>query len=425
MNLSKLVATGIAVAALALPAASKAEDKPGEFKIPGTDSTLKLYGYVQLDTTFDFNGRDPNVEGDDYATILATVPLNSSAEAKIKDKQLYLTARTSRFGIQTNTPTGVGPVTVKLEGDFNTGNILQGQNFTNSMIFRLRHGYGQIDTKAGSFLVGQTWTNFIDLASYPDVVDFNGPGSLALIRQPQFRYTATLAPNISLAVAAENAPGIDDNDYAIDLGALGAPNIGPGRTIQTIPDFTAALSASGGWGTASVRGVTRQVKRADSATDPTRTYSKQGYGGQVAGAFKLGGDTVVAMGVYGSGLGRYLLNSALTVGSRGMIDVNGNTDLVAVESGAYHVGYTHVWNPMFRSNLVWSQTFVQNPKEKGIDFSNSGTNRRMDQVFVNTFWTVAKTVEFGLEYEWGRRIQYNDLEGRMNRVTGTFHYNFF
>ena len=106
MNLSKLVATGFAVAALAVPAASKAQDaKPGEFKIPGTETSLKLYGYVQLDTTFDFSGRDPNVEGNDWAIHIPNVPLNNSPEAKIKNNQLYMTARTSRFGIQTNTPT--------------------------------------------------------------------------------------------------------------------------------------------------------------------------------------------------------------------------------------------------------------------------------------------------------------------------------
>ena len=416
MNLSKLVATSFAVAALAVPAASKAQEaKPGEFKIPGTDSTLKLYGYVQLDTTFDFSGRDPNVEGNDWAIHTANVPLNSSNEAALKKNQLYLTARTSRFGIQTNTPTGIGPVTVKLEGDFNSPNLESGQTFTNSVLFRLRHAYGNIDTAAGSFLVGQTWSNFLDLATYPDVVDFNGPGSIALIRQPMIKYTAALAPGMSLAIAAENAPGTDGNDF----GSLDAQTL-----IQTLPDFSANLGLSGKWGSASIRGVTTRRVQLDGATvsASTKQLTKQGFGGAASGAFKLGADTLVAHGVYGWGISRYIFNVGL---STGPVAVGANGDLENIPAGAYHVGYTHVWNPMFRSNLVWSQTFIQNPDTNGVNFAGSSTNKRIDQAFVNTFWTVTKTVEFGLEYAWGRRVQWNDAEGRQNRVTGTFHYNFF
>jgi hypothetical protein len=416
MTFSKLVATSFAVAALAVPAASRAQDaKPGEFKIPGTESTIKFYGYVQLDTTFDFNGRN-SPEEVDYATVISTVPLQNSREAKVGDKQLYLTARTSRFGVQTNTPTGIGPISVKLEGDFNGVNAFQGESFTNSVLFRLRHAYGQADTKVGTFLVGQTWTNFIDLASYPDVVDFNGPGSIALVRQPQARFTANLAPGMSLAVAVENAPGFR---FSSDGSGV---TFGDNQVVQSIPDFSANLGFSGAWGSASVRGITTNRKQVNDAG--TDTVSKQGYGGAVSGAFKLGADTLVAHAVYGAGIARYIFNVG-TANGPVAVATDGSGDLVNIEAGAYHVGFTHVWSPAFRSNLVWSQTFIQNPEEKGVDFRNTTTNRRMDQAFVNSFWTVAKNMEIGLEYDWGRRTTFDGQHGLQNRVTGTFHYNFF
>src|SRR5512142_761041 len=140
---------GLAVAAtLALPAASAAED-PGTFKVPGTETTLKLYGFVQLYATYDISGRIGDIENYDWASIPAVQPLHDTPQAK-ETGQFYLTARTSRVGIQSSTPTPLGALETKLEADFNGPNAFQGQTFTNSVLFRLRHAYA---TMRG-FLVG-------------------------------------------------------------------------------------------------------------------------------------------------------------------------------------------------------------------------------------------------------------------------------
>ncbi len=408
-----LIAATLLAAAVALPMAAGADDAPGVFKIPGTESTIKLYGYVQLDSTFDMAGRDPNVEGDDWATQIALVPLKNSWEAKNKKNQLYWTARTSRFGIQTTTPSKYGTVGVKLEGDFNAPNLEQGQSYTNSVLFRLRHAYGTV----GNLLVGQTWTTFLDFGSAPDTVDFNGPGSLALVRQPMIRYTAPLAAGTSLTVALENSPGTDGNDYA------GSSNI---TKFQTIPDVIASLNYGGSWGGLSVRGVTMNYKRA-APTLGDSAYSKQGFGGSVGANVKVGGDTLVAYVAGGPGIGRYVMN---TVANGGVVADPATKTLELVSAFAYHVGYTHVWNGEFRSNLIWSQTTIQNPSLNGVKVFGNGDNESMSQLFVNTFWTMSKNTEFGAEYIWGERKTFDvgaagSQKGDQSRVNVSFHYNFF
>ena len=42
-----------AVLTLALAAPAMGAEEPGVFKVPGTDSTIKFYGYAQLDTVLD------------------------------------------------------------------------------------------------------------------------------------------------------------------------------------------------------------------------------------------------------------------------------------------------------------------------------------------------------------------------------------
>jgi len=418
MNLSKRIATLCLVVGMALPFAAGAEEKPGEFKIPGTDSTIKFYGYTQLDMTLDFGARVADIENNDWATILPAVPADGTNDEKNKKPQLYMTARTSRFGIQTSTPTALGPVGVKIEGDFNGPNGFQSETFTNSVVFRLRHAYGTV----GGFLAGQTWTTFIDLAAYPDVVDFNGPGTIALVRNPMLRYTFDLGSGANLTLAAENARGAQ---YG-------------GAKFETLPDFHANLGFAGPWGTVSLRGVTQYYRVAQGALDPKNAFSVSG---AASGSLKLGGDTFVWQFAGGPGIGRYMLNAlgvtqnlaatdpAAIGGNPGGFLVNpANGDLELVTVLGAHVGYTHVWNSQFRSNLVGAGTWIIDPKIAGRPVDDT-VEKELYQGFANTFWTFAKNAEFGLEFTYGVWKSFENgtpqLTGHEYRVNSSFHYNFF
>jgi DcaP outer membrane protein len=415
MNLSRLFA-GILSLALAAPAIGA--DEPGVFKVPGTDSTIKFYGYVQLDATLDFQARVNDIEDNDWATFLPGVPDKDSAIAKRKSPQLYMTGRTSRFGIQTNTPSSAGNIGVRLEGDFNGPNGFQSETFTNSVLFRLRHAYGTV----GGLLVGQTWSTFLDLGAAPDTVDFNGPGSLALVRNPMIRYAFGLAPGANLTLGAENARGSQFG----------------GAKFQTIPDFHANFTYAGPWGHLSVRGVTQQYNVFEGDISAKTAFS---VAGALSGSFKVGGDTLVAQVSGGPGIGRYLLNaSGATInlpgadpaaigGNPGAFRIEANGDLKLITVYAYHVGFTHVWSPALRSNLVWSQTFIQDPKPDGVEAGND-VEKTLSQAFVNTFWGFAKNCEFGIELAWGQWKSFStaaspELEGDQTRINASFHYNFF
>jgi hypothetical protein len=374
---------------------------------------------VQLDTTLDFSGRVGDIENNDWASFLPAVPEKDSIAAKRKNPQLYLTARTSRFGIQTNTPSSMGNVGVRLEGDFNGPNGFQSETFTNSVLFRLRHAYGTV----GGLLVGQTWSTFLDLGAAPDTVDFNGPSSLALVRNPMVRYTFGLAPGASLALAAENARGSQFG----------------GAKFQTIPDFHANFTYAGPWGHVSVRGVTQQYNVAQATDVSAKTAFS--VAGAVSGSAKIGPDTLVAQFSGGPGIGRYLLNAygatinlpaadpASIGGNPGAFRIDANNDLKLVTTYAYHLGFTHVWAPGFRSNIVWSQTFIQDPKVDGVAAGNN-VEKTLSQAFVNLFWGFTKNAELGVEYAWGQWTSFStplfpELQGNENRINASVHYNFF
>ncbi|HWL87110.1 MAG TPA: DcaP family trimeric outer membrane transporter [Polyangiaceae bacterium] len=423
--------TTVTTQAPAPQAAPPAADElpPGSFKIPGTKTTLTLSGYAQLDVMYDFKGRDPNIEGNDYAIHAGQIPLDYTYESREKGNQLYMTARTSRIGFSTKTESDIADIGVKIEGDFNSGNLLSGQTFTNSVLFRLRHGYGTLSGKYGTLLIGQSWSTFLDLPSYAETVDFNGPGDIALIRQPQIRYTIPLPSRFTLALAVENAPGTDQN---------GITSTTPTRREETIPDLVAVLGVSGDWGSASVGGVTINYKDAAAPPPagggtPADGYSKQAWGGRAAAAIKLPwGDTFRGLFVGGRGIGRYIFNAGQQ--GQGVTDTGSDAagGFVLWDAIAYHVDYTHVWSPILRSNVVWSQTYFKNNGTviyTGTDANVDNLNSRIDQLFINTFFTLTKQVEFGLEYSFNQRHTFSAVDdqshGTQHRIASYAHFNFF
>ncbi len=374
-----------------------AGDIPGSIKIPGTDTSLKIYGYAQLDATHDFKGRTGDINNNDYASALFVQPFDNSAAGKRKG-QTFFTARTSRLGLMTSTPTDMGPLTVKLEGDFAAPNQFQGELASNSTSFRLRHAYGEL----GNWIVGQTWSNFLDLRSYPETVDFNPPGSAGLVRQPQVRYTTNVS-GLTLSASIENSQSTTYfGNTATDFD----------RT----PDFTFRIAKGGDWGHLSAQAVTLQYRNDED--------SERGYGLGVSGSFMLGKDTL-AWGIHGGdGIGRYMFNSLL----QGAIDVG--TTISTWKALGWNLGYTHVWNPRVRSNLVLSQTrfsanAAANTAQRAIGSNDLNPNKGINQFSINTFWGIAKNTELGLEYAYGKRKTFNDEVGTQSRLNATAHYNFY
>lgn len=377
-------------------------DLPNSIRIPGTDTSVKLYAYAQLDATYDRSGRNININNTDWASIVAANPLDKSA-AGHRTGQLYSTVRTSRIGLESSTPTDQGPLKVKIEADFNSP-ASWGPYQTNSAVFRVRHAYGEL----GNWLVGQTWTNFADLGSYADTVDFNGPGTVPLVRQPQVRYTLPVGATSKLALSVENP-------YSDAITATTAA----GQSFNRVPDFIANFTTTGTNGAFSIRAVSLQYR--DDAN------TKQGYGLGAGGSYKFGNDTLVAQVNGGNGIGRYMMNSAAI--EQNAID-DGSQIHLWKAVGA-HVGYTHVWDAKTRSNLVLAATrfsgdnWLKQQTQTDSDSTATPYNKKINEAFLNTFWTVAKNTEVGLEYAYGKRTNFAGDAGTQNRINATVHYSLF
>ena len=92
-----------------------AGDIPGSFRLPGTETSVRLYGVAELNAVKEFKGDGGK---NDYSTFMPYMPLRGSADAR-RSGEAYMHARTSRIGIEAATPTQWGQLMAKVEGDFN------------------------------------------------------------------------------------------------------------------------------------------------------------------------------------------------------------------------------------------------------------------------------------------------------------------
>jgi len=391
-----------------------AGDIPGSFRLPGSDTSLKIYGYVELNAIHDFKGDN---SGNDYSTFLPYVPLDGSTARR---NQTLIHARTSRLGIESSTPTAYGPLGIKVEGDFNNdprlGNSAAGesvqtiltQQATNSYGFRLRHAYGSF----AGFTVGQTWSTFMDVDNAPETVDFNGPIGSTSMRQGLIRYTYATPDTGNWTVALENP-----DSYAYDATGSVVKD-----GLSTAPDVVLRWDKGFDWGAASVRAMTQQIKVVNDSVHA----SKRGYGLAATTLIKMrGGQDALSLGAtYGEGIGRYFnyIEGAFLDEARNRV--------LAERVGGLVVGYQYKASDILRFNFVggWQRNFnnayTDFAQANGLGTGRYGINRSMYQLHAGLIYNPAKNVDLGLEYILGQRKTLTGEKGDLSRLNMLARYTF-
>lgn len=415
MQTSRMCAALLALA-LAVPAA--AADEPGVFKIPGTETTLKLNGYVEVDMAYDFDGADENIRGNDWASFIPLQPLDENVDQVEQPNRFYMTARTSRIGLTTTTPTKGGPLVVRLEGDFNNPSPYNYSTeiTTNGTGFRIRHAYGEYR----GLLVGQTWSNFMDLDSMPETVEFNNHGAFASIRTPMIRYAAKLG-GATLSVSLENPQSLVINASVADPDN---DSLTVGRRYDRVPAVTASYTIPFSLGHLNLRGVTHEYQGQLTEDPNPVTDSAWGWGVGASGSLKFKKELFTWSVQGGDGIGFYMFQSLLQ--GAGFV---GN-ELELWRSWAYHVGLTHTFSPAVRGSVVWTQTFFDKNDALAATLG-SIANERIDVGYVNLFHSPVKGFEYGFEYAYGVRQIFDSVAvagndtGTQHRLNALFRYGFF
>ncbi len=370
-----------------------AGDVKGTIKIPGTDTSIGIGGYVKLDTLFNSTSMGKDKYGNQRLEP-SEIPVKSLGKGN--EDQLSWHAKESRFWLKSFTPGSWGDINTYIEMDF------FGDPGAYTYIPRLRHAYGSL----GNFLAGQTWSTFLNSQALADTLDNNNSvGGLSTLRQPQVRWTQPFTVD---NLAMEWQVALESARSRIWDAEAGMTTVSGSH----YPDMVARLNFFPGWGSLSLAALGRQVQSASTATEP----EESAWGGAISMAGKintLGSDNIRFMLNYGHAISRYEENSFFADAT---INQNHAIDLITSYSGM--LAYQHWWNNTWRSNWVYGITYADQPAFAAL------ANQQSQSLHANLLWNPISQATIGLEYIYANRELLNHQNGELHRLQFSTRFNF-
>ncbi len=397
MSRIRFATTALAALLLAAPAVHAVDLQ----SIPGTDTKLSVYGFVQPNYTYFVDAVQTGL----YApSLFYNAPVTGVGGPGtgmldthgLPSNNLQFQVKASRLGFATVTPSAsLGDITTKLEFDLNNKYGALG----------IRHAVVMF----GGWTIGRYWSLWNDLDAGADTVDWAGAIGSACYdtpRLPTVQYNFKLDKNNSLAFSLEQNGGNNDGSGEVS----GTETATTGTTDGRIPTLVAAYTYSDTWGHLALRGLAQNYGAyvpATATTGKTR-YNKVESAGMVSGDFKFGKDDLIFNAYYGDAVGQY------GTGFQSALLVDAGQNVYAFKNLGWTVGYTHYWTDAVRSNLILSG--VSYSQNSDIDAAqpvgpaasvNNGVKTGYAG-FLNTWVKLAKNTEIGFEYVYEQAKPFTD-----------------
>lgn len=358
---------------------------PGYFRLPGTDTLLKIGGYFKTDFI-----RDIRPAGDTERFIPSTIPIPTSGGTT----NSTVSVRPTRLSLDFLIPAEkVGSVRFYVEGD------LFGSNATTP---RMRHAYAQVK----NLLIGQTFSNFQNPDAGPDQLDFQGPNAQVSIRNPQLRYSVPLGKKTSFRFAIEKA----SSDVAFKTPEFNAlpSNQSPDGTVTFRHDMDRGhIQLSG-----LFRGVGAFLPNGVSET-------VFGWGAHVSGSQKtVNKDMFVYQLAYGAGIERYL-NDTSGLGIDASVRSAQDPHLKPVPVVATYGAYQHFWLDRLRSSVIYGFVQVDNTA-----FQPGSSFHQSNYTAANLIWNPIGSLNVGAEFLYGWRVNKDGATNNAPRLMVSAKYNF-
>ncbi|PWS36186.1 hypothetical protein DFH01_13365 [Falsiroseomonas bella] len=400
-------------------------DLPGiAFRVPGTETQVRLYGFIKLTSWHDFDSRNQT-----DAPPPATIPLQGSVAA-MQGGDYGMTARFSRIGVDTRSETGWGRVETRIEGDFGGG-----PPTSNNAVFRLRQAWAELTLPDNDWrvLIGQT-NSLWNEGLFETIIDATNLNQ-SFVRQAQLRLTRVWAdPALNRTITGQVALEAPETNYVGVAGLVTPTQNTDGSAspaINTAPDLHVRLGwRQDGW-EGALRGMLRQLSiNTSGTTAPAPQGEQDTLGWGVAGHLRMpmkviapafGPDELIGMAFVGQGIGRYFFGNtggpdAIT--NLGLASAASGFDMEAIPSWGLTGAYRRFWTTQLRSNFSYSWSKLDYP-----DYARQFTpgsssalalNDQLQQVFANLIWSPFATLradgsvdtgwlDIGVEYLFTRR----------------------
>ncbi len=388
---------------------------PGRFE----NTKYKWYGFARLDAIYDFN---PIGTTDMFVTSSIPIPQGEG-------QNFVLTPRYTRLGFDTETPWEACNWTIKtrIEMDFFNGNR---SGAFGSFPIRLRFAWVDF----GPFLIGQAASLFMDYDVFPNVLDYEGPPGMVLMRQPIAAIRVPLGCRTKIAMGIEqpysDIQWFDGANWVLNPGSGIVTTAGADRNIQDVPDLTGNWRYTGDFGHLQVAGIARKISFLSGAGLADDEF---GYGANLTGTWHPWAHFMGCPSGEGASplqKSRFLWQYASGEGiNRYIQDVNGlgldaafdpATGLDLIRASGWFMSYEHWWSQK------WASVLSYGVSETELDDTTlpANTYARADYITANLIWLPVERMGVGLEYMFGSRENRDGQTGEANRIQMAFQYKF-
>lgn len=375
----------------------------GFYYIPGTDTCLKIGGYVRFDTYVNATGTfNPFISNQTLGAGVRTNDLTDS----------YRTRTRGLITLDARTQTEYG--TLRSYAGFGANLDSWGGN-NGSTGVELDRAFIQF----AGFTAGYTTSFFDPNLNYM----LTTPYTMTKRKLSQLAYTAQFGNGFSATIAVEDQRFVD-----VTNGQAYGPNA---RAGSQAPDVVANLRLEQSWGSAQIVGAAHQSLVADGASLFQSTSDTWGFA--IGGTLEFNldalakGDGFFVTAAYGDGALNYVgLNGSdrttnatqfgrvkvTNFGTGGAFyqasDVvyNGLTgDYDKTKAWSVTGQFRHFWTPALRSAVLVGYVDVDAP-DSAYANANGFLDFNMYQVGFNTIWSPVKNLDIGAE------VLYSKVEGK-------------
>jgi DcaP outer membrane protein len=353
---------------------------------PKPSSSVDFYGYVMLDSGYNFGSINS-----DWFDVERPTQLPAFKGEFGPDGSTFAGVRQTRFGVKSFTPTPLGDLKTIFEFElFGTG-ADAGQT-----TFRLRHAFGEL----GPFGAGQTWSPFMDIDVFPNSLEYWGPNGMVFFRNVQVRWTPIQGK--SNVVIALERPGASA-DGGIYADRIDLQNISPQFKW---PDLSGHARLARDWGYVQVAGIVRKIAWVDTnGALPNLSGSAIGWGVNLtSNVYFTKKDVGRFEVVYGEGIENYMNDAPVDIGVKN----NFSNPAAPIKGVALPVlgvvaFVDHTWSNRFSTSIGYSMLNIENSNAMTADSFHQG-----HYALANLLFHPVKQVTTGGEFQFGRRVNFAD-----------------
>ena len=375
---------------------------PKEAEETEKKSSIDIYGFVMLDSGYDFKQENRN-----WFDVLRPTQLPSFKGEFAPDGNVFAGVRQSRFGVKSSTPTAFGDLNTIFEFElFGTG-VDAGQT-----TFRLRHAYGEL----GQFGAGQTWSPFMDIDVFPNSLEYWGPNGMVFFRNVQVRWMPLRSNRGRITLALER-PGAsaDQGVYADRIELQGV------KPRFNFPDFSWQARMIRDWGYLQLAGIVRKIGWVDTNNDALNLGGHAiGWGLNLSSNLNLGKNDVAKMEVvYGDGIQNYMNDAPVDIGIKNTGNPAAPIKGVALPMLGIVFFLDHNWSERFSSSMGYSMLNIENSNAQNPSDFHQG-----HYALTNLLYHPIPTVTIGGEFQFGRRVNFSDgFNANDYRMQFSFKYD--